>query len=467
MATHMTSVRSGSTAITPFWRRIPFFFLFPAYPSALLRVLGLAVLASVPFAINPGGIVFILILLFPVAWVIFLRYAFVVLEQTSLGHLSPADYPFDAGSVDSYKPYKQLAVIVLMGVLVGVVTVAIGEVPGLIAYGLLAIAMPASIMLVAIENSIRSAMHPGKLIHIMFSIGWPYLALCAFLLLLSVGQAELSGWLNSYAIAPFTNLGISPENMSGMEEIEEIDPSMLEAAQASVAARFRWIFVLLNAVGMYFTLIMYNMMGYVLYQYHEELGLDVAVKPDGDTEEADSTAARIGRLVADGDADAALDLAYEDQRTNPTSIAAHDRYHKLLLRGGHDDRALAHAKNFITMLLQQSQGRQAMTVLETMLRKKRDFEPANLGEFLQLAQIAANSRQGDIALRLLDGYLRRSNAGDLPKGMLLKAKVLCEHMHQDEQARTLLIDLIARHPAHPLVTEAQQYLQLIDRLRQA
>ncbi len=458
MATH-----TGSNAITPFWRRIPFFFLFPAYPSALLRVLGLAVLASIPFAISPGNVILFLVVLFPIAWVMLLRYAFVVLEQTSLGRLSPADYPFDVGSASSYKPYKQLAVIVLMGVLVGIITAALGETPGLIAYGLLAIAMPAGIMLVAIEDSIRSAMHPGKLIHIMFSVGWPYLALFAFLLLLSAGQAELSEWLNSYATAPLAGF----ENMNDVDNVEEIDVAALQAAQAAVAARYRWVFVLLNAVGMYFTLIMYNMMGYVLYQYHEELGLDVAVKPGGNAEEVDSTAARIGQLVADGDANAALDLAYEDQRTNPTSIAAHDRYHKLLVRGGHDERALAHAKIFITVLLQQSQGRQAMTVLEAMLRKKRDFEPANLGEFLQLAQLAANSRQGDIALHLLDAYLRRANAGDLPKGMLLKAKVLCEHLRQDEQARTLLIDMIAKHPAHPLTAEAQQYLQLIDRLRQA
>jgi hypothetical protein len=82
---------------------------------------------------------------------------------------------------------------------------------------------------------------------------------------------------------------------------------------------------------MYFTLIMFNMMGYVVHQYHGALGVDQDAKagPAAGAKE-ESGAEAIGRLVGAGQIDQALELAYEEQRIAPENLAVQQRYHKLL-----------------------------------------------------------------------------------------------------------------------------------------
>lgn len=462
------SIRPDRGGVTPFWRRIPRFFLFPAHPAPLWRVLALAALAAFPFAmVNAGLFIPLVALVSLVAWVALFRYAYVVLEQTSLGHLSPADYPLEAGAGGNYRPYKQLAVFLLLGMAVGLVAALLGEAPGLVAYGVVILAMPASIMVVAIEDSVGSALNPGKLAHVMFSIGWPYLVLCFFLMMLSSGQGVLSQWLLEQGFSSMQALA---------QAGEDADPEEIRAAVASFQARLKWVMLLLNIVAMYFTLIMFNMMGYVLYQFHDALGLDVRVEFDQQADgaprraapPADPVVARIGQLVAEGKVLEAAEVAYEDQRNNPHSIPAHDRYHRVLMQTDRKERTLTHGKKFISLLLRQEQPRRALEILNDGLRLDAEFRPAEGHEVLPLAREAMAARQPELALKILRRFDKHFPGNrDIPHVYLLSAKVLCEHFRQDEQARQILRGVMQKYAGHPASAEAQSYLELIDRLQQA
>ena len=98
-------------------------------------------------------------------------------------------------------------------------------------------ALPASTMSLAINGSIGDALNPVTLATVMKRIGWPYLILYVFLLLVSAGSSATQLFLGT--VAPV------------------------------------WLIVqLITFVSAYFTVIMFNMMGYVVYQYHEDLGFE-------------------------------------------------------------------------------------------------------------------------------------------------------------------------------------------------
>ena len=66
---------------TPFWRRLPSFFLYPMQMGSMLRIAGYSVFGGIAMFIQNtfGG------LLYFILWIVFLKYAFVVMERTSNG----------------------------------------------------------------------------------------------------------------------------------------------------------------------------------------------------------------------------------------------------------------------------------------------------------------------------------------------------------------------------------------------
>src|SRR4051812_27449819 len=105
------TIKSGGE-ITPFWQRIPKFFLFPFHAGPLLYMAALSA-ASLLAIVLPAFLVEIGIALAA------LRYAFRILEQTSLGYLRPDQHELDAKPERANLPYKLLGVLAGWGFVVG------------------------------------------------------------------------------------------------------------------------------------------------------------------------------------------------------------------------------------------------------------------------------------------------------------------------------------------------------------
>ncbi|MDA4570742.1 hypothetical protein, partial [Escherichia coli] len=92
---------------------------------------------------------------------------------------------------------------------------------------------------------------------------------------------------------------------------------------------------LFNFAMIYFGWVMASLLGYVMYQHHEALGIDAVPQadsgPDGAPARTPEQIARqqldedVAEHVAAGDLAAALGLAYEDQRTHPDDTHAQRR----------------------------------------------------------------------------------------------------------------------------------------------
>ena len=411
--------------IAPFWQRIPLFFRYPLYlePLLFMAVLSLATLIGFVLPI-PSPLDHLIVHLG--VWLAFIRYAYKTLDQTAQGLLTPEQHLFYDAGERANLPYKQFAIFMVAGFAISIAGLLGNFALGL-AMAFFVLSMPASIMILSITQSFWAGLNPLAAVGMMRVIGLPYLGLCAFLFLLSGSQGILQ---------------------------MELVPRVPE-----------WLMMpTLNFVAMYFTLIMFNMMGYVVYQYHALLGVEVSTAAPA-VAGAGSALDAMGQLIAAGQIDEALELAYEAQRTAPDDLVAHGRYHKLLLLAGREDRAASHARTYLNLLLQKERGDQALDLYREMLARDASFAPDQPAQLLQLAEAARRRRDYPQALALIKGFDKRfPRHPEIPAVYLFAASVLCENLRQDATARQILEVLLARYPEHPVAGKARQLATVIDKL---
>ena len=424
------SVTYSDADITPFWQRIPKFFLYPFHPEPLLYSALLSA-ASLLGALLPTFLVELGILL------AVLRYAFRVMEQTSLGYLTPDQFELDTKPERKNLPYKLLGIVLIWGFIVGVIG-RVSVVLGFVANVFLTLALPASVMALSASNSFAEGMNPASWISTMRTVGKPYLALWVFLFLLMGG-----GPIVVPLLVP--RLG-------------------------------RWLALpVVNYVFIYFTLVMFNMMGYCLYQYHHMLGLKVNVDFDAARDGSDAAVAagkprdtagdEIAARVAAGDVKGALGIAYEQTRTAPEDIALQERYHKLLLLGDRPDSTLSHAQELISLLLRKERGQRALEVFKACRELREDFALEDAGKILKLAQAARRAGEYNLALTLVRGFDKRNpRHPDIPGVYLMSAQILSEHFKKNEMAGMILKGMMQKFPDHPLSSEAGTYLKVLEHM---
>ncbi|MGD8547863.1 MAG: B-box zinc finger protein, partial [Thiohalophilus sp.] len=172
-----TSLGAGNL-IQPFWQRIPRFFLYPAHTGPLLFVLALSALSAL-VSESLVGMLFILMIN-----VVFLKYAFVVLEDTAMGFLKPRPITRKVISDEIELPFKQLFLIFFIATINLKVLEYFGGGPFLMIAIVSIMLFPASIMVLAVEHSFFMAVNPLMLLVTIKRIGPSYFIMCFFLALL-------------------------------------------------------------------------------------------------------------------------------------------------------------------------------------------------------------------------------------------------------------------------------------------
>lgn len=411
--------------VVPFWQRLPLFFRYPLHSEPLLYM-GLLALATLFGFILPAPAPLDHLLMHFIVWLAFIRYAYKTLDQTAIGLLTPEQHHLSDDPERNSLPYKQFAIFIVLGFFLGLAQGAGGLIYGAALIFIL-LALPATVINLTMTRSFWTGLNPFAAVGVMRVIGLPYLALCAFLFLLSASEQvlmiallpRLPGWL------------------------------LLPA---------------LNFVAMYFTLIMFNMMGYVVYQNHHLLGVNVVVSPENAAGTAPKEEDAIGRLIGAGQIDEALDLAEDAQRSAPDDVRANARYHKLLALAGREERLKSHGRIYLSLLLRKGLVDEALTLFDALRQRDGAFEPEQPAHLLRLAEGLRRQRRFKEALMLIKGFDKRfPGHAEIPAVYLFAAQALSENLHQDAGARQLLNVLLARYPDHPKSVEARQLLTVIER----
>jgi hypothetical protein len=471
-----TAQQSRPRDIVPFWSRVPLFFMFPLHVSILGRMALFCILPAIGvFATTPPMIAIAIFGLGILAWIGFLRFGSLVLSETSLGHLAPRQYsPFRDESL-SYMPFKIFALLVVSGIVVGLLGAFFGRNVAIGANFLVSLITPAAIIVLVVSRSLFSGLNPFASMSVMGAVGKPYFLLCLFLFSLSTAEGFLTTQMLGAVLKPI--LGRWAEIQAAAREVAS--QADAEAVQEMMSAymddlqrlkpRFAATIFLVCMVAMYFTLIAFNMLGYAAYQYHAKLGLEVDDEPEttrrGAAVEADPDAKRIAELVAAGNIDQALDIAYEAQRLDAENALAHERYHKLLHLAGKDERLLGQTNRLLPLLLRQGKKHNALEVLRRTRERHPLYLPEQAEQILDMAEIARTERQPKLALMLLAGFEQKwARSALLPEALFLSGRILCEDLRDDAKADGYFSRVCESHASHPKAAEAQRFRDVLARM---
>jgi hypothetical protein len=463
--------QSAETPVTPFWRRMPKFFLFPAAKHSLWRILA----ASLAYAIA-GWVFGRSLLSAPVFGVLFMfgvllatgvflaRYGFLVIERTAAGYLHQDQYPEFAEAGSPYRPYKMFLVMMVVpigiGIVAGILKSAFLMLLLLVAFAAL---LPASAMVMTMTDSFFDAVNPSRCLEMARKIGKPYLALCLFLLLLMLSSQQAAD-----VVLPRLVGG----EMQG--HAKDLTAGANPAAMAGAVGRTMALaFFVLSFIGSYFFILMCVLIGYTMYQYSDALGVSVVGPGEARTLGKISSAehqrrtrdALIGQMVAAGEIREAIDMLNGDLRDRPNDLGLHARLHKLLLIEGAAPRIDDHAERYIELLVKTDNAREALPMVEAQFGRRPDYEPRELALVAPLARAALGAGKPKLAAALIRGFDKRHRMHpDIPQVYLIGAQVLLESGAPSMQARQMLQYLLARYPEHPVAVDAARLMRRIDQL---
>ena len=425
----LTSLGIANT-ITPFWERIPRFFVYPAKVDSLLYITLLSAI-SVFTALPVPLIAFLLGV--TVTYLI-LRYGYIILHHTARGNLEPPGVLSGSPATEKNLPLRQLGIFFVMALMVAAAAL-VHEAFAIIVFLGLLFSVPASVMSLAINGSLPEAVNPAALAQIIGRIGMPYGILYMFLLLLSGGETAV------------------------LKVLEPVLPI--------------WLYLMLgNFISCYFTVIMFNMMGYAVYQYHEELGFE-GVREFDTTEDAPPTPAKASDpfvnelhiLLSEGKIDEAK-ARLKQRVQGQADEDLHAQYHKLLKLSDDKAELAHHGGQYVQLLLAGSQASKAAEIYGDCINADPNFSLNDGRQVYEMAQLVFSSGHYDTALHILNRFAQRFPGHQvIPHAYFLAAKILCENKGQDAQAEKIISGLLKQYPNHDLSAELRAYSAVLRKLQ--
>jgi tetratricopeptide (TPR) repeat protein len=416
--------------IEPFWLRIPSFFAYPSQKSVLMVMIGFSVLQVFTYLPAIDWIVALLL------WLAAYKYSYEVLVHTAEGHLDPPESRYMAGT-DSMGLRQFFLVIGMILMVQGVWWFTESMIiSGIFALCML-LAFPAAIITLGMTRSLFAALNPVTWISLIARIGGPYFLVFLFLFMMVSSVGALEAFLEPDSLLLYTLM--------------------------------RPLFYFID---FYFMVAMFHLMGYMIYQYHEELGVDVTSSERPSERAAAPDVPLIAQakdLVQEGKLSEAVDLVGGQLRSQGGTPELHDHYRKLL-RLKKDKRALLeHAGQYIPILLESAEKPQkAVDVVAECYKMDPRFTLTYPAYVTTLAEHANNRGMHKVALQLTSGFAKRfPNHPDIPVNYFLAAKILTDRMGEDEKALSILRSLKKKFPEHPLQPEIQRYTQTLENIRSA
>jgi hypothetical protein len=449
--------------VEPFWQRIHKFFTLPLDKAVLMRIGGLAAASVIAFAfffLGVFGVVLGLAALVAVL-VIGARYGFKIIERSSKGFLVPSDYPLsDDDLVSPYLPYKFVAMNMVFGLLLGLMTLITGgsEFFSLLAWFVLfVVVIPAATMRLVITGSLRAALNPAELVALVKRIGKPYAALAAF-----VFCADLC---RTYGMAALAIAGGVGAGLVGA----------LGGPKASLGFGGVALLFFMAAGFWYFTYVICALIGYGMYQYADKLDISV-VGPGEQSLRSTATArtvdikartrdALIGQMVSAGEIKEAIELLSEDLRERPGDLSLHARFHRLVVAEGSTLRIEDHADKYLALLVKSQNWREALELYEEAITRRADWVPREVASIVPLAQAALRAGKPREAGLLIRGFDKKHpNHPDIPRAYLVGAQIMAEYASKPEEATRILEHLVKRYASDPVAAEASRYLEVMRRM---
>jgi tetratricopeptide (TPR) repeat protein len=407
----------AANKIEPFWNVIHKFLAYPFKPGPLVMILLMSLLAN--FAASAGLLGIGIGLFVLVVWT---RYGFAIIEHTSMGKSTPPSLWIMLSRDPDSLFIKQIVVFFVAGLAMTAAGYTGSKLISLLVLAFITLAIPASILVLAVEKELTAAINPVLLTQIMAKMGLGYFVLYVFLNIISGGPY--------FVLEHFS--GLIPESVYGYAEI---------------------------AATIYFSFASANMMGYALLQYQKELGYRAELEEDltaaGETVTTANaqTFGELNILLIEGHYDAALALLKRSTYEYPNDLQLQLRYHKLLAEMGVKDELAERSNSLIEKLIAANAITSAALVFLNTIKAVPEFKPASANSLLNLSEFFHERGQPRNALSMLTQLIKQHpDYPEMGKLYLKVARLYAEDLQQPDKA----LQVINHIQKHPNYSEAEK-----------
>ena len=314
---------------------------------------------------------------------------------------------------------------------------------------LLSLMLPSAMIVIALDDAFFRALNPLNVVDHLQRMGGAYLVLWVFFLLIAGARHAVLG------------------------------------AGADWPAALRLPLEL--GVGTYLGMVLCALMGYVLYQFHQEMHLDVQIDFDAHrraggaeaiaragsahralrqaSDATDPLERKLQPLLAEGKVKEAIAEVKDQMRYARHDPALNTRLHELYALQGDNAATLAHGQQWLAALARAGQAKEALAAWRTLRGLDAAFEVQEGDAVLPIATAASRQGEHELAIGLMRGFDKRfPGHADLPGVAFLGARLLSEHARQHGKAAQLLRAVLARYPDHAIAGEARTYLTVLERM---
>lgn len=383
---HLESLGSANT-VTPFWRRLQEAFKYPLNASALSLIIGTAVLTSIASAISLMWIFALVIYLIAVGAI--LKYSFRCLEKTADGEMSAPDIP-DAYQGGVSLLFQLILMIVILTGAVGATGYYLSYTLGGILGFLAIICFPAMLIRFAMTENFIEALNPIAAIGLIMTLGLPYGLLMAFIIIM----------------------------MSSMGVLYELAQAVLPAGT----------YLVQSIISNYYSVVIFHLMGYILFQYQRELGY-IARSSNEDDEvqrtDVERLTAKLDVFLKEGDYEKVVNLYHQAFKQFPQEKQFFDKYFELIYLCKKPALMQDFAPQYLQFTLQQKRYDRLTSLYKQILILVPDFIPPQPEIRVELARLYKQQNDLKLAVKLLNGlHKTHPEFTGLPKAYQLLADCL-------------------------------------------
>jgi B-box zinc finger/Tetratricopeptide repeat len=413
--------------IDPFWKRLPKIFAYGFYPQPLIFLIVISAVATL-FS-QPGLFNFAVLMMF--ALMIF-KYSFETLKTSASGDLKPPKISTRTISADMGQVMKQAVIFIIIGVAEVYLAKLFGPFVLRPADFIISLFVPAMIMILVSSGSLLNAINPIAFVTLVFRIGWGYLLMFVFLYFLR--QAPL---------------------LLGSLVLQHVPPTFHTS-------------LIMFVVGFY-TIISYHLMGYVILQYHEEIGYEVdqddfrdptvAEAGPGQVDPDSHVLNAVNPLIQEGKLDEAIALIIEMTAvTGIQGIKLSERYYTLLKMKKKIPQLLEHAGYYLDMLAADNKKTQALRVYIECRKIKTDFLP-NASSLFKLAGWLNEMGKSKEAIATYNRLVKEYPDHRLvPKAFFRVAQIFQDRLMSPDNARKILTGVKNKYPDNEIIPHVDNFL---------
>lgn len=384
----LESLGSANT-VEPFWRRLKEAFKYPVNANSMSLIVITAIIS-------------VLAALMPFLWILSLamylfaagslmKYSFTCLERTAMGEMKAPDV-MDAYSGGIKLLLQLVLMTVVLTVLVGAAYYYLGAALGGLLGFIAVFSYPAILIRFAQTENMLEAMNPFAAIALMAAIGLPYGLLIVFMLIMMTSVGVLHEWIGA------------------------VFPAMS--------------YLLQSIVSNYYTVVMFHLMGYMLFQYQEQLGY--SARSDEDDEgsqrsEQERLTAKIEVMLKEGDYEQLVKLYYHAFKQYPNEPLFFDKFFDLLYACKKTALMEDYGLTYLEFLNRRKRFDKLTPTFKQILFVAPDYLPDSPIMRVHLATLLKQQGDSKLAVKLLNGMHKLyPEFSGLPDAYNLLADILTE-----------------------------------------